>query len=45
MNNHTANRSLEALFKHLNGAYAPNTLRAYHADMKEFIAYCEKRNL
>ena len=45
MDNHTVNRSLEALFKHLIGAYAPNTLRAYHADMQEFITYCEKHSL
>ena len=31
---------LTRLFTHLEGAYAPNTLRAYNADMCEFIAYC-----
>ena len=30
------------LLAHLEGAYAPNTLRAYRADMLEFIAYSEK---
>jgi site-specific recombinase XerD len=29
------------LLEHLEGAYAPNTLRAYRADMQEFIAYCQ----
>lgn len=28
---------------HIDGAYAPNTLRAYKADMLEFIAYCDKK--
>lgn len=31
---------LQELLLRLDGAYAPNTLRAYHADMLEFIAYC-----
>ena len=30
------------LLAHIDGAYAPNTLRAYKADMLEFIAYCDK---
>jgi site-specific recombinase XerD len=30
------------LLSHLDGAYAPNTLRAYKSDMLEFIAYCDK---
>ncbi len=30
---------------HIDGAYAPNTIRAYKADMEEFIRYCEKRDL
>ena len=33
---------LHELMKHLEGAYAPNTLRAYRADMLEFIQYCGK---
>jgi len=32
--------TLHQLLAHLQGAYAPNTLRAYRADMLEFIAYC-----
>jgi site-specific recombinase XerD len=33
---------LDELFEHLDGAYSPNTLRAYRADMLEFIAYCAR---
>ena len=33
---------LSRLLVHIDGAYAPNTLRAYKADMLEFIAYCDK---
>ena len=39
---HTTTIKLMKLLAHLEGAYAPNTLRAYRADMLEFIAYCEK---
>ena len=38
----TTMKALETLFIHLDGAYAPNTLRAYKADMLEFILYCDK---
>jgi len=27
---------------HIDGAYAPNTIRAYNADMQEFIEYCSQ---
>lgn len=37
---HTSKQLLESLLAHINGAYAPNTLRAYKADMLEFIEYC-----
>ena len=40
---HTTTNKLMKLLAHLEGAYAPNTLRAYRADMLEFIAYCEKK--
>lgn len=33
---------LSALLTHIEDAYAPNTIRAYRADMLEFIAHCEK---
>ena len=33
---------LKALMQHLDGAYAPNTLRAYRADFAEFIEFCER---
>ena len=44
MSNHTiAAAQLNKLMDKLNGAYAPNTLRAYQADMQEFIRFCEER--
>ncbi len=36
---------LSLLLEHVEGAYAPNTIRAYRADMLEFIDYCEKARL
>lgn len=38
----TALEGLRATIEHIDGAYAPNTIRAYRADMEEFIAYCDK---
>jgi site-specific recombinase XerD len=43
MINDTASQKLAQLLVHIDGAYAPNTLRAYKADMLEFIAYCDKK--
>ena len=43
--NHTASDRLNQLLIYIEGAYAPNTLRAYRADMLDFIAYCQERNL
>ena len=45
MINDTASQKLAQLLIHVEGAYAPNTLRAYKADMLEFIAYCEKNGV
>jgi site-specific recombinase XerD len=42
MTHKSAREQLLALVQHLEGAYAPNTLRAYRADMLEFIFYCDK---
>jgi site-specific recombinase XerD len=43
MENCTESRSrLSNLLLHIEGAYAPNTIRAYRADMQEFIRYCEQ---
>jgi site-specific recombinase XerD len=42
MINDIAFQKLVLLLRHLDGAYAPNTLRAYKADMLEFIAFCNK---
>ena len=36
---------LTTLMSRLDGAYAPNTLRAYRADMEEFIRYCTQHGL
>lgn len=38
--NDTTQTQLAVLLKRLDGAYAPNTLRAYRADMQEFITHC-----
>lgn len=43
--NDTSQARLIELINHIDGAYAPNTLRAYRADMQEFIRYCDKRDL
>jgi len=40
--NHTAQKTLSDLLAHIDGAYAPNTIRAYKADMLEFIRYCDQ---
>ncbi len=36
-----ARQKLNDLLDHVNDGYARNTLRAYRADMEEFINYCE----
>ena len=33
---------LSSVLAHIDGAYAPNTLRAYRADFEEFIAFCAR---
>ena len=40
--NNSPTIQLKALIQHLDGAYAPNTLRAYRADFSEFIGFCEQ---
>jgi len=42
MINLNARAQLNGLMLNLEGAYAPNTLRAYRADMLEFITYCNE---
>jgi len=42
--NLTALQMLSDLLRHIDGAYAPNTIRAYKADMQEFIEYCSQTN-
>jgi len=29
----------------LEGAYAPNTIRSYHTDVKQFVGWCEDANV
>ena len=44
MPNHTiVVAQLTKLLDKLDGAYAPNTLRAYRADMQEFIRFCANK--
>lgn len=40
--NITAYEQLEKIMRHIDGAYAPNTLRAYRSDMLEFIAFAQE---
>jgi len=42
--NDTSFEKLRALIDHIEGAYAPNTIRAYKADMEEFMAWCSTVN-
>jgi site-specific recombinase XerD len=41
MTKNTALRQLEATILKIEGAYAPSTIRAYVANFKRFIEYCE----
>ena len=38
------NKSVNLTLSNLEGAYAPNTLRAYYADAKSFVDWCEQTN-
>lgn len=40
-----AHDQLNKLLLYIEGAYAHNTLRAYRADMLDFIAFCEERQV
>jgi integrase/recombinase XerD len=37
--------NIEAVFCHLSGAYAPNTLRSYYADTKWFVDWCDTQGI
>jgi site-specific recombinase XerD len=39
----TASELLERTIKKINGAYADSTIRAYYADMRDLINFCEQR--
>jgi site-specific recombinase XerD len=41
MNNKCFKSKLDKLLKQIDGAYAPNTLRAFRADFEEFICFCK----
>ena len=38
-------KSVNSTLSNLEGAYAPNTLRAYYADAKSFVDWCEQINI
>lgn len=42
--NFTAHEQLETVLRHIDGAYGPNTLSAYRAEMLEFIRHCEENS-
>ena len=35
---------IDSVMRNLAGAYAPNTLRSYYADVKSFVDWCEQRS-
>ena len=43
--NFTTVERVDKLWAHIDGAYAPNTIRAYKADMGEFIRYCNENSV
>ena len=36
---------IDSVITNLAGAYAPNTLRSYYANVKSFVDWCEQRNI
>lgn len=40
-----SSQKLADLLVYIDGAYAPNTLRAYKSDMLEFLGYCDEHGL
>ncbi len=43
--NYTTVERVDKLWAHIDGAYVPNTIRAYKADMGEFIRYCNENSV
>jgi site-specific recombinase XerD len=41
----SAAQAMDKTFAKIDGAYSPNTIRAYRADFLEFIQFCEERGL
>ena len=37
--------SWQLQLERLEGAYAPNTIRSYHTDVKQFVGWCEGANV
>ena len=42
---YTTVKGLNKLWTHIHGAYAANTIRAYKADMTEFVRFCDANKL
>ncbi len=42
--NNTARNCLKATIKKIEGAYAPNTIRAYKSNFEFFINFCDENN-
>jgi len=45
LNSSSARQALHKTLNKIEGAYSPNTMRAYRADFMEFIQFCEERGL
>ena len=37
--------NLISAFKRLEGAYAPNTIRSYYADLTQFVDWCDAKSM
>ena len=38
------NQNIDTAFKRLEGAYAPNTIRSYYADVTQFVDWCDTKD-
>jgi len=38
-------KSIYSAFKRLEGAYAPNTIRSYYADVSHFVDWCDEKGV
>ena len=39
------NHNIDSAFKRLEGAYAPNTLKSYYADVSHFVDWCGAKSV